>query len=153
MSSLPFSYPPPPNIPSIQIIKNFPFTYSGVSYIHQFHVKDIYSKSRIYNSFDTCALLNDLHLDLVTDWYWGTSIQALSKLFCYCGIVKLTLSDNGSKFVSSEPPNLIDLKVVTWEVQYYPGVAYLNDLFVSSIDVWRWYYITLDLITNSHLHF
>ena len=38
-----FSYLPPPDLPSIRLIKDFPFTYTGVDYAGPLYVKDVYS--------------------------------------------------------------------------------------------------------------
>ena len=137
-----FSYSSLPDLSSIRLIKDFPFTYIGADYDGPLMLKIFLKLGYFYTLASTRNLYLDLvhdccsrtciRLDLVHDCCSRTCIRALTRFFCNRGVPKF-------KFISSKT-NFHSYKRVLHGnsiLQHHlGGVAYLNSFFVPSKDVW-----------------
>ena len=79
----------------------------------------------------------NLYLDLVPNCYSVICIQALTRFFCNRGVPKLTLSDNGSQFISLKTQNFTAKKGITWKLNLVaaPWWGGLFERFIHSIKI------------------
>ena len=97
-----FAHPPMPNLPKERVIKDVPFSTTGVDYFGPLYCKGLgkgdNAQCKVWVVLFTCFTIRAVHLELVVDMTCENFVCAFRRFVAQKGKPKIILSDNGSQF-------------------------------------------------------
>ena len=123
---LPYTYPISGPLPKERVSHENSFSNIGIDYAGPVYVKNIYDSDgttfKAWIAIVTCATSRAIYLDLVSDCSGPACINVLKRLTNILGCPKVTISDNGKAFISSDVQNFMSSKGTIWKfnVEYAP---------------------------------
>ena len=115
----PYSYPDSPNLPSVRLRSDIPFSGVGIDYLGPLYCMNIYNRVnemfKCYVVLYTCASTRGVVLDLIHNETAKTFINSLTRFIARRGCPAVVLSDNGSYFVATETQQFVASKNIEWK--------------------------------------
>ena len=129
-----YDYPKVAPLPEARVTQNHAFTNVGIDYAGPVYVKNVYiidndiTMHKAWICLITCASSRCIYLDLVPDCTGQACVNVLTRFINSRGAPKLTISDNGSAFISNEVQSFASVRGMRWKFNI-PKAPWMGGFF------------------------